>query len=209
MVIVWSCALDVHGYAAAGQRVAVPAQACPDCGRSLVGWGGYWRWARAAGGERRLWIRRGRCSACRRSHAAVPDFLLARRLDAVEAIGRGLTLAAGGVGLRTVAVAVAVPFTTARSWWRRWRARAPPLRAGLVALAVDLDGTPVDVGADGPAGAVAALVVVWGRARARFGERVGTCWRLGSRVTGGWLLGTPTTAPWAGAGGAAWMASSR
>jgi hypothetical protein len=100
--IVWPCALDVTGYAAAGQRVEVPAQACPDCGRRLVGWGGYWRWARAQpGGEQRLWIRRGRCAACRRSHALVPDFLLARRLDGVEPIGRGLALAVGGVRLTT------------------------------------------------------------------------------------------------------------
>jgi hypothetical protein len=197
------------GYAAAGRRVAAPAHPCPACGRRLVGWGGYWRWVRAGQAEHRVWIRRGRCPACRRSHALVPDFLLARRLDGVEAVGRGLALAARGVGLRTVARWLDVPHTTARSWWRRLRARAPPLVAGLVALAVGLDGTPVELVVDGAAAALAALAVAWGRARARWGERVGALWRFCSRVTGGWALGTPTTAPLAGAGAAAWMAPSR
>jgi hypothetical protein len=139
----------------------------------------------------------------------VPDLLLAGRLDAVEAIGRGLALAASGVGLRTVAREVDVPHTTARSWWRRFRARAPTLTAALVALAVGLDGAPVELAADGPAGALAALAAAWGRARTRWGERVGAVWRFWSRVTGGRALATTTTAPLAASGAAAWMAPSR
>jgi hypothetical protein len=208
--IVWPCALDVRAYAAAGRRVAVPAQACPDCGRRLVGWGGYWRWARGPPpGERRLWIRRGRCPACRRSHALVPDLLLARRLDGVEAVGEGLALAASGVGLRAVARRLDVPHTTVRSWWRRFRARAPALTAGLVALAVGLDGAPVEAVGDGAAAALAALAAAWGRARRRWGERVGAVWRFWSRVTGGRALGTTTSAPLAASVPGAWMAASR
>ena len=210
MSIVWRCALDVAGYAAAGQLVAVPQQVCPDCGRGLVGWSGYWRWARAQRiAEQRVWIRRGRCPTCRRSHALVPDVLLARRLDGVETIGRGLALTVGGLGLRTVAQLLNVPHTTARSWWRRFRARAPTLVAALVALAVGLDPAPVVFGADGDAAALGALAVAWQRARARWGERVGGVWRFWSRVTGGQALGTTTTAPLAGPGGAGWMAVSR
>jgi hypothetical protein len=209
LVIVWPCALDVRAYAAAGQRVEVPAAACPECGRRLVGWSGYWRWVRARGGEHRIWVRRRRCPACRRSHALVPDFVVGRRLDAVETIGRGLVLAASGLGLRTVARRVEVPYTTARAWWRRFRARAPTLTAALVAVAVGLDGAPVDLAAEGAAAAVAALAVAWGRARARWGERGGTVWRFWSRVTGGRALATTTSAPLAGAGPAAWMAPSR
>ena len=42
--------------------------------------------------------------ACRRSHALLPDFLLARRLDEAEVIGRALVLAIViGLGMRTVA----------------------------------------------------------------------------------------------------------
>src|SRR5438105_1757816 len=39
--------------------------------------------------------------------------------------GPGLALAASGLGLRAVARRLDVPHTTARSWWRRFRARAP------------------------------------------------------------------------------------
>ena len=53
----------------AGQQVAVPPQRCPSCLRWLIGWGGYWRWLRAPLLVERIWIRRGRCSAGRRSHA--------------------------------------------------------------------------------------------------------------------------------------------
>lgn len=138
----------------------------------------------------------------------MPDVLLAGRLDGVEAIGRGLTLAASGAGLRTVAARLDVPYTTARSWWRRFRARAPTLEAMLVALAVGLDGMAVELDADGPAAALTALAVVWQRARARWGDLVGGPWRFWSRVTGGRALATTTTAPWAGVGPAAWMAPS-
>ena len=139
----------------------------------------------------------------------MPDVLLGRRLDAVEAIGHGLALAARGTGLRAVARGLDVPYTTARSWWRRFRARAPTLTAGLVALAVGLDGTPVEGLGAGALAAVEALAVAWSRARTRWGDAVGGVWGFGSRVTGGALLGTTTGAPWAGGGPAAWMAPSR
>jgi Domain of unknown function (DUF6431) len=78
--IVWRCGLDVVAYLGLGQQIEVGPLACPGCGRRLGGWGGYWRWVRGPGSAR-LWIRRGRCSTCARSHALLPDFLLERRLD--------------------------------------------------------------------------------------------------------------------------------
>jgi hypothetical protein len=71
--IVWRCELDVSTCVALGQQIEVCEQACPDCGQQLGGWGGYWRWIRRPGSER-VWIRRCRCSRCRRSHALLPDF---------------------------------------------------------------------------------------------------------------------------------------
>ena len=139
----------------------------------------------------------------------MPDVLVAGRLDGVATIGPGLALAVNGRGLRTVAQQLDVPHTTARSWWRRFRARSPTLMAALVALAVELDGAPVVLSADGPGAAVEALVVAGQRARARWGERVGGVWPFWSRVTGGQALGTTTSAPWAGSGGARWIAASR
>src|SRR5712692_10100739 len=104
--IVWRCPLDVSAYLALGQQIEVGEHACPgpDCERRrLGGWSGYWRWVRGPGTER-LWIRRGRCSRCLRSHALLPDFLLERRLDQVEVIGQALALGiVSGLGIRSVA----------------------------------------------------------------------------------------------------------
>ena len=132
MAIIWPCPLTSSSYAAAGQRIVVPAQACPSCSRPLTGWGGYWRWVRS---ERlpaqRIWIRRGWCARCRRTQAFLPSFLFARRLDEDAVIGSALTLAVGGRGARTIAQQLAVPHTTVRDWWRRMtdsRCRHQPRR---------------------------------------------------------------------------------
>ena len=90
VAIIWPYSSSPSSYVSAGQQVVVPPQRCPACQRLLVGWGGYWRWLRAPLLLERIWIRRARCSVCRRSHALLPDLVLVRRLDAVEVIGRGL-----------------------------------------------------------------------------------------------------------------------
>src|SRR6266511_3770051 len=48
------------------------------------------------------------CRGCRVSHALLPAFVLARRLDAVAAIGAGLAWAVGGRGMRPIAAALGV-----------------------------------------------------------------------------------------------------
>jgi len=102
-------------------------------------------------------------------HAVLPDFLLERRLDEVEVIGRALVLAIViGLGVRTVADQVGVPMTTARGW--RFRVRAPALAAALVAIAVRLDPAAVLLEGDGETAAVQALGAAWMRARQRFGD---------------------------------------
>jgi hypothetical protein len=75
-------------YGAAGKSVEVPALRCPRCLVWLMRWGGYWRWLRAPLRIERIWIR-GRCGVCRRTHALLPDMMLARRLDEVAVIGQG------------------------------------------------------------------------------------------------------------------------
>jgi hypothetical protein len=193
----------------AGQQVAVPPQRCPRCLRWLIGWGGYWRWLRAPLLVERIWIRRGRCSVCRRSHALLPDLVLVRRLDVVAIIGDGLLRKlASGLGLRPIAEQLDVPHTTLRSWWQRFQARSPTLLAECTALAVALDGTPVEVHAVGEHAALASLGVAWQRAVVRFGVRIGDRWSFWSRISGGHALGTHTTSPWAPAAEADWMAPS-
>ena len=80
LAIVWPCRLSVAEYAAAGKVHRRDATGLPDCGRALIGWSVYWRWLRE-GAERRIWIRRARCRSCRRTHALLPDFVHARRLE--------------------------------------------------------------------------------------------------------------------------------
>ena len=204
--IVWRCQLDVSTYVGLGQRIEVGEQACPDCGQRLGGWGGYWRWVRGPGSER-LWIRRGRCSRCRRSHALLPDFLLERRLDDVQVIGLALALSiAGGVGMRPLAERLGVPMTTARDWRRRFRVNALMLATALIALAVHLDPAPVLMSAaNNQEVALEALGATWHRAKSRFGERVPELWRWWSLISGGKALGTNRSPPYPRRGGAAWM----
>jgi hypothetical protein len=209
--IVWRCPLDVSAYIALGQRIEVGEQACPDpdCEqRRLGGWSGYWRWVRGPG-TGLLWIRRGRCSRCLRSHALLPDFLLERRLDQVEVIGQALALGiVAGQGMRTVANQVGVPMTTAREWRRRFQVRAPYLAAVLVAVAIQLDPTAVVLSTNGEAAALEVLGAAWLRARTRFGERVPAVWRFWSLISGGQALGTNRSPPATGRFGAGWMTPS-
>jgi len=207
--IVWPCGLDVSAYLALGRQVEVGEHACPDCGRQLNRWGGYWRWIRGPGTER-LWIRRGRCSRCRRSHALLPDFLLERRLDHVEVIGRALVLGIViGLGMRSVADQVGVPMTTARGWRRRFRVRAPALTVAIVALAVHLDPAAVLLdGDDGETAAIQALGAAWQRARRRFSDPIPRLWRFWSLISGGQALGTNRSPPATRRLGAGWMAPS-
>jgi len=172
-------------------------------------WGGYWRWLRAPLLVERIWIRRGRCPVCRRSHGLLPDLVLTRRLDEVEVIGQGLVLKAAATrGLRPIAEHLGVPHTTVRTWWRRFRVRSSMMGASCTALAVSLDGTAVMLNTTGERAALEALEVAWQRARFRFGERVGRAWAFWSRMSGGQALGTNTSSPWAGGSEADWMSPS-
>ncbi len=174
-----------------------------------MGWGGYWRWLRAPLLVERIWIRRGRCPVCRRSHALLPDLVLARRLDEVGVIGRGLALKlSGGRGLRPIAEHLGVPHTTVRTWWRRFRVRSSTTLIRCTALAVSLDGTAVMLNTTGERAAIDALGVAWQRAQVRFGEQVGAIWAFWSRISSGQALGTNTTSPWASGSGVDWIAPS-
>jgi transposase-like protein len=210
VVIIWACSLTPSSYVAAGKSIDVPALRCPICLVWLMRWGGYWRWLRAPLLIERIWIRRGRCGVCRRTHALLPDLVLARRLDEVAIIGRGIaSKVVANVGLRPIAKHLDVPHTTLRSWWRRFQARSPTLLGQCTALAVSLDGAAVMLTTSGERAGLDALQVAWQRAQVRFGEAVGGLWSFWSRVSGGQALGTNTTAPWARGPGEDWMAASQ
>ncbi len=87
MAIVWPCPLTVDAYAAAGREVEFPRPACPSCAGPMVFWSGYRRCVREAGRCRKIFVPRLRCGPCGVSHALLPAFTLAWRLDAAEIIG--------------------------------------------------------------------------------------------------------------------------
>ena len=82
-----------------------------------------------------------RCGRCRVTHALLPAFVLAWRLDVAEAVGAVIgQVVWGACGVRPAAARAGVPDTTARGWVRRFRARAPELGVVFAALAVELGG---------------------------------------------------------------------
>ena len=192
--IVWHWPADVKAYTHAGRDVGAPEIGCPDCRVALSWWGGYWRWARC-GQAMRIWIHRGRCGNCGRTHALLPDFLLVKRLDTVEVIGAGLERGIAGRGMRKVAAEAEVPESTARDWRYRYRARAEDLLAVFGALAVELGDGLKELPTTAEAAALTALTVAWERAKARWPGRVGGCWRFVSAVCGGRAL-SPNTIPY-------------
>ncbi len=144
VAIVWPCPLPVDAYVAAGRDVGFPRPDCPACRGPMMFWSGYGRHVREAGRCRKIFVPRLRCGRCGVTHALLPAFVLAWRLDVAETVGAVITrVAGGGGGVRPAAVLAGVPHTTARGWERRFRARAPELGLAFAALAVELGGEPV------------------------------------------------------------------
>jgi uncharacterized protein (TIGR00106 family) len=86
VAIVWPCPLPVDAYVAAGRQVEFPRPDCPSCAGPLVFWSGYRRHVRVAGRCRRIFVPRLRCGRCRVTHALLPAFVLAWRLDRAETL---------------------------------------------------------------------------------------------------------------------------
>lgn len=209
MAIIWPCPLTPEAYAAAGQQVAVPTQVCPTCRQRLIGWGGTWRWVRLAGGlERQVWIRRGHCRACQRTHRLLPSFLFLRRLDPVAVIGDAVRRAVSGAGLRPIAAALAVPHTTVRTWWDRLRQRTPTPLPPLLTLATTLDPAPVDVANADVAAVLGVLDVTWQRAQRRVASALPDGWVFWNLVSGGMLLATYSCPPFPRGSPTGWMQPS-
>jgi transposase-like protein len=205
VAIVWPCPLGVEQYAAAGRQIEVPRPDCPGCGRAMGLWSGYARWVRVGGRVWRVWVRRSRCGSCRVTHALLPSFVLARRVDVVEVIGAALERAAAGVGLRPIAAWLGVPYSTVRDWRRRFVRRAGLLAAGLGALAVEVGAALPRRVADLEGAVLGVLGAIWARVGQRLGWATPGRWQLAALLTGGGWLGATTSPPWAGRGGPGWM----
>jgi|SRR5580704_942894 hypothetical protein len=198
MSMVWPCPLAVDAYASMGRNIRVPRPQCPSCLVPVVFWSGYWRHVRWQQGlERKIFIRRVRCRACGVTHALLPAFTLARRLDAADTAGVVIgQVAAGTCGVRPAAAAAGVPYTTARGWVRRFAARAAGLAVGFSALAAELGGEVVRPRPDPLRSAVAAISAAFTAAAGLPGWAVLGRWRFASAVTGGSLLAANASSPW-------------
>ena len=198
VAMVWPCPLSVDAYAAAGGEVDAPRLGCPRCAAPMCLWSGYRRWVRDADRCWRIFIPRQRCARCLMTHALLPAFLLAGRLDVVDSVGRVLeAVASRMVGVRPAAARVGVPHTTAWGWRRRFATRADDLGVAFAALCAELGGPvlcPV------PDVCAWAAVVAIGAAFAAACEFPGwaglTRWRFGSAVSGGRLLAANTISPY-------------
>jgi len=200
VAIVWPCPLPVDAYVAAGREVEVPRTDCPLCGEPLMSWSGYWRHVRAkclAGGRcRKIFVPRVRCAPCRVSHALLPAFVLAWRLDTAETIGAVIAEVIGGAcGVRPAAARLGVPYTTARGWVRRFRARAGGLGVGFAALAVELGGEAIRPAAEAGRFALAAIGAAFDAAAGLPGWLRLGAWRFASSVSGGKLIAVNTGSP--------------
>ena len=197
MSIVWPCALTVDAYASAGRAVEVPRPLCPACSSRVVFWSGYWRHVRWQGQERKIFIRRARCPACGVTHALLPAFVLARRLDAADPVGAVIgQVIAGACGARPAAAAAGVPHTTARGWVRRFAARAGELAVSFSALCAELGGDAGRPLPDLPRWAAAAIGAAFTAAAGLPGWAALGRWRFASAVTGGSLLAANASSPW-------------
>lgn len=130
MAVVWPCPLSVEDYARAGRATPAARFGCPGCRGPLRPEGGYWRQLRHRGVRHRLWVHRARCTPCGRSHALLPDFVVAHHLDSADTI-------AAAVHGRAEST---VPVSTVAGWRRRWRANHDDLVVGTGAALVAFSG---------------------------------------------------------------------
>ena len=197
VAIVWPCPLPVDAYVAAGREVEFPRPACPACAGRLVFWSGYRRHVRAVGRCQKIFVPRLRCVRCRGTHALLPAFVLAWRLDVAETVGAVIEQVAGGAcGVRPAAARAGVPYTTARGWVRRFADRAPGIGAGFAALAVDLGGDAIRPAAEAGRFALAAISAAFGAATGLPGWLALGLWRFASSVSGGRLIAANTISPY-------------
>jgi hypothetical protein len=194
--MVWPCPLTVDAYVAAGREVEFPRPDCPACAVPLIFWSGYRRYVRAAGCCWKIFVPRLRCGCCRVSHALLPAFVLAWRLDVAETVGMVITeVAGGGCGVRPAAVRAGVPYTTARGWVRRFAGRAPELGVAFAALAVELGGEAISPAADAGRFALAGIGGAFSTAASLPGWLAAGVWRFASSVSGGRLIAANAGSP--------------
>ncbi len=190
------------------RRLVAGGLACPGCGDVLAGWG-HARRRMIRGESGRVWLRprRTRCCGCRATHVLLPVGVLARRADAVAAIGAALAAKAAGLGARPIAAWLDRPLGTVRGWLTRFGSRIEAVRGWFTRLLCEVAVDPVSPLPAGSvwADALAAITAAAAAVRARFAVTRVTVWQVVCAASGGRLLapGWPvgsinTSSVWAG-----------
>lgn len=165
---------------------------CPTCTVTLRPWSWYEREVREIA-KRMIWVRRGRCPQCKATHALLPDFVHARRLDVVEVLGEEIELTAVGVGTWKASERLALPFSTVRDRRLRCRQRAPWMLQRFAALALTLGVALAEFSKRTAAALVTVLRAVWQRSRERVPAETAGLWRFWNAMCSGQALGRNTS----------------
>lgn len=184
MCVVWPCSKPILAIVRAGKALRPPAQRCPVCRVDISLQGAYKRRVRHEGRVHQIWIWRGYCGGCDRSHALLPDTLVAHHLDTVD------TIYATVENTRPVLV----PASTQRGWKQRYRHNRALLVSGSAATVVALGGDP---GNDWRVDHL--LVALWLAAR-RKTDLLPPCWRIVNIVSGGTWISKRVNSSWLIAG---------
>ncbi len=140
---------------------------------------------------------RVRCGPFKVTHALLPAFVVAGRLDVAETIGAVIDEVVGGDGgVRPPARRRDVPHTTARGWVRRFVARGAEHAISFAALAIDLGAEVVGELGRVSADALTATRSAWRAVSGLPGWLGCGRWRFVSSVTGGTFVATNMNSPY-------------
>jgi hypothetical protein len=160
----------------------------------MMFWSGYERRVWAGPFTGKVWLRRGRCKPCGKTHVLLPSFLLKWRLYVSATIGELLEEAVTrSGGLRPVAQDHGIPHSTAREWVRDFSSRARDLVAGFAAAAVGLGGTATHSEPNPARSAIRAIRSAWHSVMSFPGWIGIGIWGFASAACGGTLVATNTS----------------
>lgn len=168
VVVVWPCPIEIDICVRSGRRLRPPPQACPVCKSRLAVQGGYNRQLRHRDRIERLWIWRGYCERCDRSHALLPDFVVPHHRDTTDVIFAALD----------PRISIDVAASTRRGWQARFKRNTDILRCAIGSAAVSFGGQVHTTRIDG------LLVALW-RAIRRASEMIPSPWRILNIISGG------------------------
>lgn len=183
MTILWPCPVPIDACLRAVRRVRPPAQRCPTCRTELALQGGYRRRLRHDATTGSLWVWRAYCRACDRSHALLPDFVVAHHLDTSDTIYAAVEHNQ----------AQGVTSSTRRGWQARYRRNTNTLTSACASATARLGGDPHDW-------RVGQLVVALWVAARRHSYLIPMPWRILNIISGRTWIRERVNSSWGIAG---------